>query len=143
MSKARIGIVVVGHGTLAPSMVSAATGILGQVHGVVGVAIDSSASVDESRRKVAQAIETVDTGHGVLLLTDMFGGTPSNLCISFLQPHKIEVISGFNLPMIIKLAGNLQQQPLADIVSFIQNYGQKNIVNASQILEGNIDAATG
>ncbi|MBI2343647.1 MAG: PTS sugar transporter subunit IIA [Deltaproteobacteria bacterium] len=139
MTQPCIGVVVVGHGNFAPAMVQAARSILGDISHVVGVAIDSSAPVELNRQQIASAIREVDLGHGVVLLTDMFGGTPSNLCLSFLQPKLLEVISGVNLPMLIKLAGGLQREPFEKIIPFLQIYGQKNIVNASNVLQGKLD----
>lgn len=139
-SSARIGVVLVGHGQIAPAMVNAARNILGSLDAIVGVAVESNAPVDDNRRLLAEAIASVDQGHGVLLLSDMFGGTPSNLCLSFLKSTVVEVISGFNLPMVIKLAGGLQLKPFAEVMKVLTSYGQKNIVNASDVLEGKIDA---
>ena len=78
----------------------------------------------------------MDKGKGVLLLSDMFGGTPSNLCLSFLGRPRLEVISGINLPMLIKLAGEKNRSSFEDLVEFIRDYGRKNIVIASKVLEG-------
>ncbi len=137
-SAPRIGIVVVGHGPLAPAMVNAVLGIEPDTTGLIGVAIDSTAPVDVSRQLVRDAIEAVNQHAGILLLTDLFGGTPSNLCLAFLEPGTVEIISGVNLPMLIKLVSGLQEQPLADITNFIQHYGQKNIVIASHVLDGRL-----
>lgn len=139
MTKPLIGIVVVGHGQLATAMVAASRSILPEAQAVAGVAIDSTAPVQEGRAHIAAAIQQVDQGGGVLLLTDMFGGTPSNLCLSFLEPKHIEVLSGVNLPMLIKLLGGMQSQPFTDVIPLIQHYGQKNIVVASQVLQGTLD----
>lgn len=142
MTQTRVGVVVVGHGQIAPAMINAVQNILGGTEAMVGVAIDSTAAVDINRQHIATAILSVDRGHGVLLLSDMFGGTPSNLCLSFLRPGHVEVLSGFNLPMVIKLAGDLQTHPLKEVVMQLLAYGQKNIVNASQVLEGKIHAGS-
>lgn len=134
-----IGIVVVGHDRLAEEMVTATCRIMPEARGITGVSIDSNAPVDAGREKIRKAIADVDGIGGTLLLTDMFGGTPTNLCLSFLQPGKVEVISGVNLPMLIKLVHGQQTRPFSDVVEFIQHYGQKNIVIASRVLEGQID----
>jgi mannose PTS system EIIA component len=138
MSKSLIGVVVVGHGAIATAMLHEAEQIIKETQHALSVPIDSSAPVDSNRQTIATAIERVDQGVGVLLLTDMFGGTPSNLCLSFLEPTRIEVISGVNLPMLIKLLGGMQAQPFTEVIDFIQHYGQKNIVIASKVLEGKI-----
>ncbi len=136
MSKGRVGIVAVGHGELAVSMVQTTRTIIGDCNHMVGVSIKSNDPTTNGRQSIKNAIHRVDNEAGVLLLADMFGGTPSNLCLSFLQPGNIEVISGFNLPMLIKLGGEMKETSFAALVEFIQNYGQKNIVIASKILEG-------
>jgi PTS system mannose-specific IIA component len=88
------------------------------------------------KQQITDAINAIDTSDGLLILTDMFGGTPSNICLSFLNREKTEVISGLNLPMLIKLANLREQVPFDDIVPFIQQYGQRNIVIASHVLAG-------
>ncbi len=130
-----IGTVVVTHDNIAVEMVSTVKRIVPDAKGVVAVAISSDDPVETNRQKIAAAIKEVDTGEGVLLMTDMFGGTPSNICLSFLEDKNIEVISGLNLPMLIKLVSNASGLPFAELAEFIQNYGQKNIVIASHVLK--------
>ncbi|MBI4237530.1 MAG: PTS sugar transporter subunit IIA [Deltaproteobacteria bacterium] len=139
MTSKLIGIVAVGHGNLTTAMVDAVRKIMPDAQQITSVEIDSNAPVEENRKKIGRAIQAVDQDVGVLLLTDMFGGTPSNLCLSFLKPNRIEVISGLNLPMLIKLLGGMQQQHFNEVVTFIQRYGQKNIVIASHVLQGKLD----
>jgi PTS system mannose-specific IIA component len=86
------------------------------------------------RGSIAQALARADQGQGVLVLTDMFGGTPSNISLSFLAEHKVEVVTGVNLPMLIKLATLSEPRPLAELAVFIKSYGQRNISVASEIL---------
>lgn len=133
-----IGIVVVAHENIANEMVNAVKKITPEANNIVGVDIDSNAPVALNRQKISEAIKLVDPNDGVVLLSDMFGGTPSNLCLSFLSPT-IEVISGFNLPMLIKLVTLNKQYSFEELVEFIQRYGQKNIVIASKVLNGQID----
>ncbi len=133
-----IGIVVVSHDNIAQEMVSVTRKIIPDAMSLNSVAIDSNESVEVNRQKIAAAIKDVDTGDGVFLLSDMFGGTPSNLCLSFLGTPKLEVISGINLPMLIKLAGDNKRQSFEQMVEFIRDYGRKNIVIASNVLEGKI-----
>ena len=130
-----IGTVVVTHDNIAVEMVSTVKRIVPDAKGVVAVAISSDDPVETNRQKIAAAIKEVDTGEGVLLMTDMFGGTPSNICLSFLEDKNIEVISGLNLPMLINLVSNASGLPFAELAEFIQNYGQKNIVIASHVLK--------
>ncbi|MBI2342540.1 MAG: PTS sugar transporter subunit IIA [Deltaproteobacteria bacterium] len=133
-----IGIVVVSHDNIAQEMVAVARNIMKDVEGVASVSIDSNAPVEINRQKIIMTINSVDKGEGVLLLSDMFGGTPSNLCLSFLGKSKLEVISGINLPMLIKLISDRNKLEFESLAEFIRDYGRKNIVIASKVLEGKI-----
>lgn len=137
-----IGIVVVAHDQIAEAMLSAVKKIIPDITGVCALGIDSNAPVEKNRQLIADAIQKVDQNKGVLILTDLFGGTPTNLCLSFLSPNKYEVISGFNLPMLIKLVSGLQKKTLEEVTPFIRNYGERNIVIASQILDGKSEKAS-
>lgn len=130
------GIVVVTHGNIGTEMVRAAQSIVKDPLPLVGVSLEHSETVDVMREKIQKAISQVNQGKGILLLSDMFGGTPSNLCLSFLEEGKVEVIAGVNLPMLIKLASLREPLPLKEIASFIKNYGQKNITLAGEVLKG-------
>jgi len=90
--------------------------------------------VDEMRNAIAKELEAADEGKGVLVLTDMFGGTPSNISLSFMKEHRVEVLTGVNLPMLIKLATLRDEKPLEELATFIKSYGQRNISVASEIL---------
>ncbi len=131
-----IGIVVVTHGNIGREMVAATKRIIPDAAHVTGVCVESNDPPQTIRHQISDAVATVDAGNGVLILTDMFGGTPSNICLSFLNHDKTEVISGFNLPMLIKLANLRENMSFEDIVPFIQKYGQRNIVIASHVLNG-------
>ena len=133
-----IGILVVGHDQLAQEMVAVTRKIIPDLQQIPPLSIDSNAPAETNREKIRQAMSSVENAQGTLLLTDMFGGTPTNLCLTFLEPGKVEVISGVNLPMLIKLGNGLQQRPFGEVVEFIQRYGQKNIVIASRVLEGKL-----
>lgn len=131
-----IGIVIVAHDKIAEAMLDAAKKIIPDFANICALGIDSNAPVEKNRQLIAEAIQEVDQSDGVLLLTDLFGGTPTNLCLSFLSPNQYEVISGINLPMLIKLGSGLQKKPFKEVVPFIQEYGERNIVIASTILSG-------
>lgn len=131
-----VGIIVVSHDNIAHEMVAVTKKILRDADGILAVAIGQDSPVEANRQKIGEAIKHVDKGKGVLLLSDMFGGTPSNLCLSFLGRPRLEVISGINLPMLIKLAGEKNRSSFEDLVEFIRDYGRKNIVIASKVLEG-------
>ena len=131
-----IGVIVVSHSNIGCEMVKATWRILPEAQHMRGVAVESNDPPASIRQQVQDAISAVDSGDGVIILTDMFGGTPSNICLTFLEPERIEVVSGFNLPMLIKLAHLGPEADFAETVKFIQQYGQRNIVIASQVLAG-------
>lgn len=130
----KVGVVVVTHYRLGEQFLQALDLIVPERPPFAAVSIDPRVPVDEMRRAISEAIATADTGHGVLVLTDMFGGTPSNISLSFLREHRVEVVTGVNLPMLIKLATFDDEPPLEDLAKFIASYGQRNISVASAIL---------
>ncbi len=129
-----VGLVVATHGQLADELLRTATGIVGPMERCEGLSITAGSSMEEARRQLGEAIQRVEDGQGVLILTDMFGGTPANLALTFLE-ERIEVVTGVNLPMLLKLAtgraDNLALRPLAELIT---GYGQKNITLASELL---------
>lgn len=129
-----IGIVVVAHGNIGLDMVAAAHRIIPDAAHIVGVAVESNDPPQSIRQQIVAAMDEVNADEGMLILTDMFGGTPSNICLSFLKQNMVEVISGVNLPMLIKLANMRETMSFEDVVPFIQQYGQRNIVIASHVL---------
>ena len=129
-----IGVVIVCHCSLAREFLNTLELIVGPVEGFQAVPIEPQQDVEKIRSEIAGALRKVDTGEGALILTDMFGGTPSNISLSFLDEKRVEVISGVNLPMLIKLASFREGKSLEELASFIKAYGQKNISIASEIL---------
>jgi mannose PTS system EIIA component len=129
-----IGGVLVTHGQLANELVSAAEMIVGEIHHITAVSIGWHDDVDVAREEIERAIQRVDTGSGVLLLTDMFGGTPTNLAATFLGQGMVEVVTGVNLPMVIKLATQDTDEELANLARRVRDQGQKQIHLASDIL---------
>ncbi|MFN7709688.1 MAG: PTS sugar transporter subunit IIA [Holosporales bacterium] len=129
------GIVVVSHGGLGEQFVAAAEHILGPQGQLSAISITDGEDLDASRERLRQAIKDVNTGHGVVMLTDMFGGTPSNLAISLLEESHCEVVAGVNLPMIIKLLQIRAQTPLTEAVLQAQDSGRKYIHVASKLLK--------
>jgi PTS system mannose-specific IIA component len=130
-----IGGVVVTHGNLANELVSAAETIINEdIRHVTAVSIGWHDDVDIAREEIGKAIERVNQGAGVLVLTDMFGGTPTNLSCTFLGTAQIEVVTGVNLPMIIKLADQQPDETLAVVARRVRDQGQKNIYLASEVL---------
>ena len=129
-----VGIVLVTHGGIAREMLATVGAIVGDIQGMRAVSSDNE-DTDEVRSRIQAAIEQADAGDGVLLLTDMFGGTPANLALSFLNEKRIEVVTGVNLPMLLKLATSREKQPLPDLAASIREYGRKNITVASALLQ--------
>jgi len=122
-----IGAVVVSHGALATELVRAAGIIVGKIEGVVAVDISPVMSVEAVHDAVEGAVRTVDDGEGVLLLTDMFGGTPSNIGLSFLGTHRVEVLTGVNLPMMVKFPMSREGMPFEELARQLQGCGQRSI----------------
>ena len=135
--KQMIGIVIVTHSALADEFLMATQQIVGTVEGIEPISIDPSDPIEEVEKRIKKGIKKVDAGKGVLILTDMFGGTPSNISLSFQEKGKVEIVTGVNLPMLIKLSTLREEKTLDELASFIKSYGQKNIHLASEILERN------
>ena len=131
-----IGVVLVTHGRLACEFRSALEHVVGAQSQFEVVTIGPDDNVEQRRSDIVAAIKRVDTGEGVAILTDMFGGTPSNLAISVMEQTKAEVIAGLNLPMLIKLASVRSRQSLEDAVACAQEAGRKYISVASYVLAG-------
>jgi PTS system mannose-specific IIA component len=131
-----IGVVVVTHGHLATELVNAAETIVGDLPHFFAVSIGWHEDVQDAREEIAAAIEKVRQPRGVLLATDMFGGTPANLGITFLEPDKVEIITGVNLPMLIKAASNKDDASLTEIARTLREHGRNAIWVASDLLGG-------
>lgn len=131
-----IGVVVVTHGQLAIELVNAAEMIVGDLPQFTPVSIGWHDDVNNAREDIAQAIERVRAEEGVLVLTDMFGGTPSNLGMTFLETNRVEVITGVNLPMLIKLASLRTSQDLLAVAREMRDHGRSAIWVASDLLRG-------
>ena len=129
-----IGLVIVTHGRLAEEFVYAMEHVVGAQPAVAAICIGAEDDMERRRRDILKACQQVDSGQGVILLTDMFGGTPSNLAISVMEKARIEVIAGINLPMLIKLATLRQTETLGAAVTGAQEAGRKYINVASQLL---------
>jgi PTS system mannose-specific IIA component len=133
-----IGIVVVTHSQLGEALIEAAEFIVGsRPEGVVSVSIDLNQNVDKLREKVAAGIKKAGREEGVLLLTDMFGGTPSNISYSFLEEGQVEVLSGVNLPILVHALNSRVKMGLTELAASLETFGRKSITLASGILKGN------
>lgn len=129
-----IGMVLVTHGRLAEELVSALEHVVGPQPNVAAIGIGPDDDMEERRAQIMESAVKADQGDGVVVLTDMFGGTPSNLAISIMDKANVEVIAGVNLPMLIKLASVRNTEPLREAVNNAQEAGRKYINIASQLL---------
>ena len=129
-----IGGVIVTHGQLANEIVSSAEMIVGEINHITAVSIGWADEVDAAREQIAQAIDHVNEGHGILILTDMFGGTPTNIAASFLDRPDVEIVTGVNLPMVIKLATQDKDEDLGQLARRVREEGQQQIALAGDIL---------
>ncbi|HPA14690.1 MAG TPA: PTS fructose transporter subunit IIA [Desulfobacterales bacterium] len=133
-----IGIVIVTHCQLGDALIDTAEFILGsRPEAMISVSINLNENAEKLRKKILEGIKKVDHKRGILILTDMFGGTPSNLSYSFLEEGRVEVISGVNLPMLIKASTARKDTGLAELAGCLEAYGRKSISLASGILKGN------
>jgi PTS system mannose-specific IIA component len=129
-----IGVVVVAHFKLAREMVAATELIVGRQEQFTYVDIFPDEDVEQIKGRVVSALKSMNSGEGVLILTDMFGGTPSNISLSFLEEGRVEVVTGVNLPMLIKLVTYRRDKMLPELAEFIAGYGKKNIYLATDLL---------
>ena len=129
-----IGLVLVTHGRLAEEFVTAMEHVVGEQPAIAPISIGPEDDMESRRHDIATAIAAVDGGAGVIVLTDLFGGTPSNLAISLMVPGKVEVIAGINLPMLIRLGGARKAMKVSEAVAAARDAGKKYITVASEVL---------
>ncbi len=137
------GLLVVTHGRVAEELVKAAKIIVGPLDALEAVSIGWDDDVASARARIQEAIQRVGRGTGALILTDMFGGTPTNIALSLLEPGKVEVITGVNLPMLIKFTNLRDEIAFAEIARRIAEQGRRAIHVASELLEGQTERAPG
>ncbi len=130
-----IGGIIVSHGKLAEELLNALTIILGETVNIEAISIGWYDDVEASKKKINESLKKVDQKNGVLIFTDMFGGTPSNLSFSFLKDNQVEIITGVNLPMLIKFASLQRSNSLQEVAKKVVEQGQKNIHLASALLQ--------
>lgn len=130
-----IGIVIVTHGRLAEEFISVLEHVVGPQKNILPVCMAPDDDLEVKRREVMEKIAAVDAGSGVILLTDMFGGTPSNLALSVIEDSKVEAVAGINLPLLIKLASVRHNEPLQKAALLAQEAGRKYINAASALLQ--------
>ncbi len=141
--RSMVALLVVTHGRLASELVEAAKRIVGPLEAFEAVSIDWDIDVAEARERLEQAVRSVDRGRGVLLLTDMFGGTPSNLALAMLEPDRVEVVTGVNLPMLIKFCNHRERYTLSEAAAIVAAQGRDAIHAASELLDGRSAGAGG
>jgi PTS system mannose-specific IIA component len=129
-----VGALVVTHGNLAQELVQAAKKIVGEASSLLAVPIDWDDDVAQAQDAIGGALKQVDQGSGVLILTDMFGGTPTNISLTFLEPGRVEIITGINLPMLIKFLNLREQLELDGVAEQLKAKGQRSIQVASELL---------
>jgi PTS system mannose-specific IIA component len=131
-----VGAVIVAHSSIGKELIATAEYIVGKIEGITAVSIDCETNAFEARKAIARALKEVDQGDGVLLLTDLFGGSPSNIAFSFLNKEKIDVVTGANLPMILTFWNKREDNKgLTELAKLIQLSGIRNIVMARDLTE--------
>jgi len=131
----RIGGVIVSHGQVANELVAAAEAVVGDLSHIMAVSIGWHDDVEMAQDEIRRAIDNVSSGNGVLLLTDMFGGTPTNIAAMFLQENEVEIVTGVNLPMVIKLASTTREMTLHELAKEVEDQGKEAICRAGILLE--------
>ncbi len=130
-----VGAIVITHGSLAASLMEVAESITGKIEKVKTVSVTRSDTTESIRSALSGSIKDVNSGSGVIIFTDMFGGTPTNVALSLLEDGKVDVITGVNLPMLIKFIGNRTEKSLSEVALLLKDYGQKSIVLAGDMLK--------
>ena len=131
----RIGGVIVSHGQVANELLAAAEAVVGDLSHITAVSIGWHDDVEMAKAEIERAIANVTSGHGVLLLTDMFGGTPTNIAAMFLKENEVEIVTGVNLPMVIKLASINKEMSLHELAKEVEDQGKEAICRAGILLE--------
>ena len=130
----KIGGVIVSHGNLANELLAAAQTVVGELHHIAAVSIDWNDDVESAKDEIAKAIKKVSQGSGVIILTDMFGGTPTNISAMFIAVGQVEIVTGVNLPMVIKLASQNKEIGLLEMAKEMESQGKSAIYRASELL---------
>lgn len=131
----RVGGVIVSHGQLANELVAAAETVVGDLSHITAVSIGWHDDVEIAKDEIERAIKNVSNGKGVLIMTDMFGGTPTNIAAMFLKPNEVEIVTGVNLPMVIKLASHTNEISLTELAKEVEEQGKQSIYRTGALLE--------
>ena len=136
-----VGVLIVAHYRLGEQFLQSLRLILPDSPTFFSISIEPDDALEDIKVNIQQALERCDVGEGVLVLTDMFGGTPSNISLSFHEPGRVEIVTGLNLPMLIKLATLDEERTLEELAVFVKDYGRRNISVASELLPDNEDGS--
>lgn len=131
-----VGVLLMTHGHFAEVLISTAEEIVGPIENIKAVSVNAEDDVETIKGIISRVMQEVDQGDGVIMLTDMFGGTPSNIGLSFLSQDEVEIITGVNLPIVLKLARERDGKTLPDLASLLKKRGRESIVLASEMLKG-------
>ena len=132
-----LGVLIVTHYRLAEEFLQAVQLIVGELSHFRAIGLDPATAPEDMRLRIEAELKQINGREGVLMLVDMFGGTPSNLCLSFLDEGRVEVVTGLNLPMLVKVARVDEESSLAEVAQVARDYGRRNISIASEVLNGN------
>lgn len=136
-----IGTLILSHGRLADELLNAGRTIAGGLEGFEAVSLDWSETYDQAQSKIREALERLDRGDGVLILTDMFGGTPCNIALTFMEPGRVEIVTGVNLPMVVRLGCmGSRDRPLADVARWLREKTRGSICVATDVQSGRASA---
>jgi len=131
----KVGGVIVSHGQIANELLAAAETVVGGLDHIAAVSIGWHDDVEAAKDQISRAIKDVSLGNGVLLLTDMFGGTPTNISAMFIKENEVEIVTGVNLPMVIKLASQNRETTLSDLAREVEEQGKQSIYRTGALLE--------
>jgi mannose PTS system EIIA component len=130
-----VGAVIIAHSLIGKELIETAQYIIGKIEGIIAISIDFKMNVFEARKLISEAMKQIDQGDGVLILTDLFGGSPANIALSFLNKEKVEVITGVNLPMILTFWNKRANTTLQEIAKYVQLSGTRGIARARDLME--------
>ncbi len=131
----KVGGVIVSHGQVANELLTAAEAVVGELSHITAVSIGWHDDVEMAKEEIERAIKNVSQGNGVLIMTDMFGGTPTNISAMFIKENEVEIVTGVNLPMVIKLASQTKEMTLTEMAKEVEVQGKQAIYRTSQLLE--------
>jgi PTS system mannose-specific IIA component len=129
-----VGGIIISHGRVASELLAAAETVVGKLSHIEAVSIGWNDDVESAKEEISKSVKRVSTGNGVLLLTDMFGGTPTNIAAMFLDDGDVEIVTGVNLPMVIKLAAQRKQMTLKEMAVEVEEQGKQSIYRAGELL---------